>query len=196
MIHNLSKNITTFFKKKLLIKNEEIEIFCYGMEIIISTIIGFSFILIVSGVLGDIIFGVYYLIFIVPIRMCVGGYHAKSYFRCNLLFTAFFVAALISYQNMFLYALKILGIINLFSIILIIRWAPLENKNKVISIKNKFKNKCISSFVYLVGSIIGILWSEIYWVEILTIVLNVVTVLLIMGKGVEIYEKNRYKLFV
>lgn len=41
MIHNLSNNITTFFVKKQLIKNSDSIVFCYGMELLISTWIGF-----------------------------------------------------------------------------------------------------------------------------------------------------------
>lgn len=74
MIHNLSNNITTFFVKKQLIKNSDSIVFCYGMELLISTWIGFLTIILMSIILGDILFGIIYLIYIVPIRMYVGGY--------------------------------------------------------------------------------------------------------------------------
>lgn len=57
MIHNLSNNITTFFVKKQLIKNSDSIVFCYGMELLISTWIGFLTIILMSIILGDILFG-------------------------------------------------------------------------------------------------------------------------------------------
>lgn len=49
----------------------------YGIEIIISTIIGFSVIIISGILLSKTNLAIAYLICIVPIRMYTGGYHAK-----------------------------------------------------------------------------------------------------------------------
>lgn len=59
MIHNLSNNITTFFIKKMIITNKEKDICCYGMEVILSTIIGFGVILVLSCILGKLSFGIF-----------------------------------------------------------------------------------------------------------------------------------------
>ena len=54
--------------------------------------------------------------------------------------------------------------------------------------------------IYILGSIVGILIKDMFLINVLAIVLCNVTVLLLIGKGVEIYEKNLkdniYKLII
>ena len=76
---------------------QSVELFC---AYLISTWIGFLTIILMSIILGDILFGIIYLIYIVPIRMYVGGYHAKSYMKCNIVFLLFFTIALVCYRNL------------------------------------------------------------------------------------------------
>ena len=190
MIHNLSNNITTFFVKKQLIKNSDSIVFCYGMELLISTWIGFLTIILMSIILVDILFGIIYLIYIVPIRMYVGGYHAKSYMKCNIVFLLFFTIALVCYRNLEMVNYQILNYINLISSIFIFELAPLENKNKVIDDLKKRKYRNIDMSIYILGSIVGILIKDMFLINVLAIVLCNVTVLLLIGKGVEIYEKK------
>lgn len=57
MIHNLSNNIAIFFYKNNVIENNDIAICCYGMELIISTFVGFISIIFTSFFLNDISFG-------------------------------------------------------------------------------------------------------------------------------------------
>lgn len=190
MIHNLSNTITTFFFKKNMIETSEIAIFCYGMEVIVSTFVGISTIILISAFLKNISFGILYLLYIVPIRMYVGGYHAKSYLKCNIVFSCFFIIALLCYQNMGLREYKILSYFNLMSTILIFNLAPLENKNKLIEKSKKKIYRNIDVLFYIVGGIVGICFKHLYWINILTIVITNVTILLLIGKGEEVYERT------
>lgn len=191
MIHNLSNNITTFFVNNFLIKKDEADICCYGMEIIISTLVGFGSILVTSVLFGNILFGMLYLFFIVPIRMCVGGYHAKSYLKCNIVFVLFFVLAFWFYSTLDERGYIILGLINLLSVILILCIAPLENKNKKLTERMKKRYKRIDAFIYILGGACGIYFDNLNWINIMTIVLNIIMLLLMVGKGVEVYEKRK-----
>lgn len=161
------------------------------MEVILSTIIGFGVILVLSCILGKLSFGIFYLIYIVPIRMSVGGYHAKSYFKCNIIFAIFFVLAFLLCENQTVQGFKVLAYINLVSVFFIMRYAPLENENKKLSDSKKNIYKHVNILIYTIGGMAGVYFKNIYGINVLTIVLNVVTVLLILGKGVEGYEKNK-----
>lgn len=193
MIHNLSNDITTFFMKKQLLDDNDNIVFCYGMELLISTVIGVLLILLASSIAGDILWGIVYLIYIVPIRMYVGGYHAKNYWSCNTIFLLFFIIAFTIYKNIGENEYQILSYINLASVLVIFKWAPLENKNKIIKKIKKKKYRNIDMFIYVIGGLLGICLRNMYWINILTIVLINVTILLFMGKGVEIYEKENKK---
>ena len=84
----------------------------------------------------------------------------------------------------------LLNYINLISSIFIFELAPLENKNKVIDDLKKRKYRNIDMSIYILGSIVGILIKDMFLINVLAIVLCNVTVLLLIGKGVEIYEKK------
>ena len=60
-------------------------VYTYGIEIILSTMIGISSILIVSGLLHEFKLGVIFLLVFAPLRVFTGGYHAVTYFRCFLI---------------------------------------------------------------------------------------------------------------
>lgn len=190
MIHNLSLSIVRIFYNELLIEKDEINVCCYGLEMIISTFIGLSIVLIIGYIFDYIIFSLFYLIFIVPIRMCTGGYHAKSYFTCNIVFSLFYVLAIFLYINIKDEQSIIFAYINLFSIPLIVKLAPLENKNKLL--KEKIKRRCrnMSIAIYVISVLLSILFKDIYFINILSIVLIMVTIMLILGKVVSLYEKH------
>lgn len=191
MIHSLSKNITTFFMSRDLIENKEKEVVQYGAEIIISTLIGFGVILGGGVCLGDFQFAIVYLFFIVPIRMCVGGYHAKTYFSCNFIFLLFFLAGILLNIKLGNIGYNVISIINLCSSILIFYTAPFENKNKRISEEKNKVFKRIDVGIYLFSGISGLITVNLYLIDVLNIVLLNVTILLIMAKGVDYYEKEK-----
>ena len=191
MIHSLSKSITTFFISRNLIENREREVVQYGAEIIISTVIGFGVILGGGACLGDFRFSVVYLFLIVPVRMCVGGYHAKTYFSCNFIFLLFFLAGILLHIKLGNIGSNVISTINLCSSILIFYIAPFENKNKRISKEKKNVFKKIDLGIYLFSGISGLITENLYVIDVLNIVLLNVTVLLIMAKGVDFYEKEK-----
>ena len=84
MINLISKNIVHFFVIQNTIKQEEEDIYRYGIELLVSTstsLIASFLIALFFGKWYD--FFVYYLLF-VPIRMNAGGYHADTYGKCFL----------------------------------------------------------------------------------------------------------------
>ena len=81
MIAQIAETVSAFFYSMDVIEEEEKGKSRYGIEIIISTIIGFSVIIISGILLSKTNLAIAYLICIVPIRMYTGGYHAKTYFK-------------------------------------------------------------------------------------------------------------------
>lgn len=124
--------------------------------------------------------------------MCVGGYHANTYVKCNVVFITFFVCALVLFQsiNFASGAYNILGWINLLSCIVVFFLAPLENKNKKLDLFKKRIYRFISTTIYFIVGVLGITLRSFYIINILSIVLMITTALLVIGKGVDIYEKN------
>lgn len=70
--------------KKLVEHSEDKkeDIYIYGLELIISTIIGLSSILLMSYMLSELKSGLIFIIMFVPLRLFTGGYHATTYGKC------------------------------------------------------------------------------------------------------------------
>ena len=98
MIAKIAETVSAFFYSMDVIDEEEKGKSRYGIEIIISTIIGFSVIIISGILLSKTNLAIAYLICIVPIRMYTGGYHAKTYFKCNIVFWLLFLLNIFMFQ--------------------------------------------------------------------------------------------------
>lgn len=86
MILFLSRSVVRSLIKNDAIEMEKAEVYQYGFEILFSSIITFL-IAVLSGILLHC-FAASMLFFIIfaTFRQICGGYHAKHYWRCNLLF--------------------------------------------------------------------------------------------------------------
>lgn len=149
----IADTISTFFVERKIISEEERAASRYGIEILISTIVGFGIIILIGLICGKLDFAVVYLFTIIPIRMYTGGYHAKTYFTCNFVFALIFFINLVLSQYFINSSAKwILLIFTLWVYLPEILFAPIENMNKKISEEKKKKYKKISmvltSFFY------------------------------------------------
>lgn len=149
MITQIADRISTFLFHGKIINSKDREKCRYGLEIMISTCIGFSVILLAGSILGKVQMALVYLICIVPLRMYTGGYHAETYLKCNFVFAVIFLLNIIVFDFIISHALqRELLMITFFSIFPINRYAPVENSNKKISITQKKKYKKISILMY------------------------------------------------
>ena len=157
----IADTIAAFFVKSKLITDEEREVSRYGIEILISTIVGLGIIILIGVICGKTEFAFLYILSIVPVRMYTGGYHAKTYFKCNLVFALIFFINLMLAQYFINSGIEwILQILTLWVYIPEILFAPIENANKKIAEEKKKKYKKLSI----------ILTSVLYFVALLLII--------------------------
>lgn len=149
MITRIADTVSSFFVKENFVNGSERDKCRYGLEIILSTIIGFAAILFAGMLLKNIEIAFFYLFCIVPIRMYTGGYHANTYWVCNVVFTIIFIINLFLYKMIITYHIEHrLLELTLFSIFPVLRYAPIENKNKRLTVINKNKYRKISLILY------------------------------------------------
>lgn len=85
MIKKASTLIVEFWIKNAIIKTDDKESYCYGMELILSTLINVAFMVILSYyVIGYPIAFIPYIAVYTPLRLTAGGYHARSHLKCIL----------------------------------------------------------------------------------------------------------------
>ena len=189
MLTNLCQIIVDFFIKEDIVSEEQRDVYQYGVELSISTLIGL-FIVLAIGVLNgrfteSVIF---YIVFCLTRAFC-GGFHAHSHLLCKVTFICILILVLI--MDLVLDNIKIYYwfVLYLYSLIIVCAFAPVENPNKKLTSYDKKRCKIISIILMVVWLVVMILFysfgSELYHIVALT--LFFVANLMLLGK----YNKLR-----
>lgn len=151
MLHKLSCILTKFLLDRVDGDTCEEEIYIYGFELIISTIVGLASIMTISWVLADANSGLIFIILFVPLRIFTGGYHANTYSRCfvisNLAYLSvlFIKICLASFVPCTVW-LCVLGMVSCYIVIK----APLINHAQPISEYKQKRSKYIVKYILVV----------------------------------------------
>lgn len=196
-----AKKIAEYLVKCGEISNNdyEVEYYRYGIEVALSSLLNLAIIIIIGIISMHIIESLIFLIVFIFVRQVTGGYHADTYFKCNLYLCLSFVLLLISYDffsnnnnNVYL-----VTAINIVSLLIISIFSPVENKNKPIAKANR-KGLKIKSIVFsIIISIISIILhcKSIKYGSILSLILLLISMLIIVAKLKErrerIYEQTK-----
>ena len=165
MIKKLTNHILSYLiSSNAIDDNEETkDYYRYGIEITISSLINILLIIIIGIVSGNALESIVFLACFIPLRQFTGGFHAKTYFLCNLSFAVSFIILLIVYKFTNQYVTSyIVFLIIIFSCIIFFSECPVENKNKVITEEKKKIHKVISvilCFLYGITGAILIMFS-------------------------------------
>lgn len=191
MICWVSSKILNFVFKYADMAPEMIEVYQYGIEIIVSSILNIALVLLFSFALGDIFAGLIYLSSFILLRSFTGGYHATTYFRCNLTMVFTFLITFIAYKIIVHYnfPLYICEVVALVSMIPIVICSPVPNKHKPLTDIQKKRSYRLSlilaSVLLLTGLILFTLEIPIGAMTIMTV--TIVSVLIL----VEIFMQRR-----
>lgn len=140
-------------------KNEtDIEFLRYGIEITLSSILNIILILFLSIVFHSLREGILFLTVFISTRQFTGGFHASTYFRCNLVFSLCFLAVL-GLQNAFVnLSMPIMIAILIMDLFIVSVLCPIENPNKPIpSGKRYIRFKFLSVLIIFLQGIVSIL---------------------------------------
>lgn len=146
MLSLLSKRISLFLCGNHVIEKEEIEIYQYGFEIILSSLIGFILSIAVGCCLGMFFYALLYYGIFVILRLFTGGFHANTYLSCNLVFllvslSTLGISKIMMYTN--IYSIVAHIIIIFISAAVVIKFAPIENENKPLNFEKRIRNQKI-----------------------------------------------------
>lgn len=140
MIKKASTLIVEFWIKNAIIKTDDKESYCYGMELILSTLINVAFMVILSYyVIGYPIAFIPYIAVYTPLRLTAGGYHARSHLKC-ILYTQItfivFVMSALALGKKYIWSLMVLYMV---AVLTVLRLAPVEAENKPLTVEEKHK---------------------------------------------------------
>ena len=164
---------------KLQADSDKIDIFRYGLEIILGGIVKFISVMMVSYVLGIFQTTMVCIISYILLRHFGGGVHLSTYYRCLTVGLIMFIllGKLATRQtNIILLAIAIC-MVFLMGIYIVVRWVPAGADKKVIDKSGKIKQKknslimlillCLGNIMfikfnllnYALASVLGIMMS-------------------------------------
>lgn len=155
----LAECITVLLENNGIIKTER-KIYKYGFEGLISSIIGTVFLIGLGIVLNSLFEAILYECVYSTLRKYVGGYHCKTHITCIIVYNSIFIIYL-SIQNFLNFNLPILLLLLLITNMLIIKFAPIRNENKLLT-----------SIVYKRNKKIGLIYSGLISLIILILFYN------------------------
>lgn len=158
MISHISEQMLQYLLKSRVINDsdEEKEYYRYGIEITISSLLNIILIIGIGIIFRNVFESIIFLSFFMLIRQFTGGYHADTYFKCNLSFCISFISVLIMYHSTYeKITISLSGYISILCVAIILFLCPIENVNKPIPKYKRNFFKYVSAILGIVYGIIG-----------------------------------------
>ncbi|MFZ7120464.1 MAG: accessory gene regulator B family protein [Eubacteriaceae bacterium] len=135
MLEIISSKIVEIFLKNRIIFVEEVNDFRYGIELLLLIVTDFFIISIIGIVTGYFLELLFFTLGFTPLKIYAGGYHAKTPIGCILLYLcfAFVLIYLTTLIINFAFLWVILVVLQVISIGILYKYAPVESKNKPLS---------------------------------------------------------------
>ena len=153
----LAAVVTDFLLRKRYITAEEKEVCKYGYAILFSNLLGFLIIILISLFAGRLVNGLIFAGIFVTTRKFSGGYHANTYFRCNLTIALVYGFYLILSAVLSKRYAGMLCIMYILYMICVIQKAPVENENKPLDDEQKIRYRRISILLGVVWGILAVI---------------------------------------
>lgn len=155
MIDHICKSTLEKLSSNNIIKEEEAEVYGYGLELLIVTILKIIGFIIIAFTLDLVKETLIFTIYFSGLRIQAGGYHARTPFKCFvstiiIMFPGILLVRLIPIEKQLYYIL----ISTTISIFLIYKYAPVESKNKPLTREEDRIYRRRSLMTVIVGSII------------------------------------------
>ena len=77
-MEELKKKLVDYFITNKIVQEEKRAILRYGSEIIISSTLTIGLCLVISGIIGQLVLCIVFLLTYCPLRIFSGGFHAKT----------------------------------------------------------------------------------------------------------------------
>lgn len=181
----LVSQIVNFITEQDVISDESDvqDFYRYGIEISISSLLNIVLVVIAGILIHHIIESIVFLTLFILIRSFTGGYHADTYFRCNLLMCITFILTVLS-NCMFSNKLSLSIIIVLICVteLIVSVLGPIENKNKPIDDSKRIKLKIIGIVITLIINCTGLFLSRSYLGTMIILTTFLIALLMIAAK--------------
>lgn len=157
MVSRLANWMTDFFIGEKIIKESDKEIYEYCFELLLFGCMNLILMILIAVYCDRFFESIFWLLVFIPLRSLMGGFHAANYIKCffmTMMCYIIFIASL-KIQSTIQFFMSLFFI--LFSVIAVFLFAPLEDKNKPLSVDEKISLKKRSRKAVLVFSVLNLL---------------------------------------
>ncbi|NLM13085.1 MAG: accessory gene regulator B family protein [Epulopiscium sp.] len=137
MIDRLAAGISYQINKKQLFSHTQIRQIQYGLQALISETVKIFFICILLYLTGTLKYGLFAMIVFSSLRIWAGGYHANTYFRCFIISLSIIYFSVLG--GLYIQRDILVFIQAIFSLGIILKFAPAEHKNQPIISRERRK---------------------------------------------------------
>lgn len=135
MISSISYKIA-----KILYENDEeksvgLDMYRYGLELLISSFVNILAIIGLSCILGCIMEMLLYILFFAVLRISAGGYHAPTHFKCLFIYSiiSFTFVQLLRIVDQSGFSMPVILSACVIAFMLVYKYAPVDSENKPLS---------------------------------------------------------------
>lgn len=185
----VTSRILEFITDQAVISHEKDvqDFYRYGIEISISSLLNIIIVVAVGLLIHCVWESIIFLALFIIIRSFTGGYHADTYFRCNLLMcVTFILTVLVNYKISNMITVPVIVFLICFTEITVCIFGPIENKNKPIDDSKKVKLKIFGVLITLIINCGGFLAIGNYWGTMIVLTCFLIAILMILAKIKEI----------
>lgn len=158
MLEKVSDKIANSLVLQGIISKDDVEVYSYGLALLISFLFNTLVMLIVGGLIHRLIETLLFLAVFVLLRSFTGGYHADTFQKCMIItFSTYGSVIMLSSINVVLPVYFVAVLVGFF---IVLAMAPVEHPNKEISDRKKVHHKITSIALYLFFSVSGFLLNN------------------------------------
>lgn len=148
MLEQISLKIANNWSDKRIIPEEDTDIYRYGIEIGLSTIVNILCLLITTLLFFNIFDLIVFASFFVILRQFTGGYHADTYVKCNLVtVSCYSLSTLLA--NYICIDVRAISVLFAAGLVLISITAPINNCNKTITKAQAGRYKAMAIIIFV-----------------------------------------------
>lgn len=194
MLQYTSRKLTAHLLRNKIIDPSMSEIYQYGLELTLSTLLTSSTIMLIALVKDSFLFGLLYFTISIPLRVTAGGYHASTYLRCFLISNGAYltVSSLTGYLSSLTLPYPFWLAVLAGSVYFILKNCPVRNPHHPVSATTLKKNRRITIiFLCILCCLmvsLYIIFQQSYALNFIVVTVSSVAVFILPTKGKE--EQN------
>lgn len=179
----LSHKIGDNLVRSNVIKEEDAEIYIYGINQIFVSVLNVSSALIIGLILGMLLESVIFLAAYIPLRSFAGGYHAKTPVRCYFT-SVFLIFAVLLFCKYIPFNLLLHGGILIINSAICAFLCPVQDNNKPLDAVECKRYKKIAIVILLIEACAWMIAPFVIYMlgKIISIAIFLETIMLLLGK--------------